>query len=340
MPVLYACSFEGGSTPFYQNSGWTMTTTTVVSTLRRHLTPQGVGGSYTCDSPGGTLTSPGFAVGSARWVHFAMQSRGAVGVINLGFLRSAGNTFFVRINGGGTIDLLRGAGNIAGATVVATSVLTVNMATMHWFAVQYTGLAAGGLCEVWVDGVLMVTFSGNTRGHATLDNWDQFQWNGVNGAGSNDITIDDVIITNAAGGRVAEQFCQVMVPNAVVSGNLTGVPVTGSSRWQNIDEIPVSQADYNEAAAISDEDLYEFSNPATPVSVLCAVAWVEASRSGTITMVAPSVKVGATQVYATPTVLPTTGFAAVPYIRETDPATSLAWTGAGLNALQAGARFT
>jgi len=342
MAVLYATSFEGGSVAYMILAGWTGSNLAIHSGTRVHRTLAGVGGSFAMDITGaGVLTrTPVFST-TSRWFHtyFAPQDADTPATAVFVFERSGAFTFTVRINPTGTIELIRG--DTAG-TVVATSAGVINRGVPHWLAIQLLAADAAGTCEVWSDGVLVVSFTGDTKAHTTLANWDQVRL--VASGFSADHTIDDVIVTDSTTGRVVEHVAPVMVVDGVSSGNLTGVPVTGANRYQNVDEGgangATSQTDYNQAVAVNDEDIYTLSDPPTPTSVLCAVFWAEAARSGGITQAEIRVESGATTVSGPVEVLPASDYEANFYIRETDPDTAAAWTAAGLNAAKAGIKFT
>lgn len=345
MAVLYACSFEAGRTSFYVENGWAIGAGHGgVGTDRVHVDLNGDGGEYALDLGGTTYVAiPTQDPALAEVVHFAWQPRvpGTPAQQIWEFTRAGGRTFIVRINTSGYIDLIRLDGPIFLGTIVATSATPIVLGTGHWFAIRYVALSSGGTIEVHVDGALLVSYSGNTRGHATLDGWDRFAPAGVD-VTATDCTIDDVIVTDAASGVLAEHYAVAQRPSSVSSGVLVGTPTTGAGRFANVAEDPASTAEYNSASSAGDEDRYGLTAVGlTPASVLCAVAWVEAARSGGLTRIEALVSSGGTDSYTpTPYVLPGTGHGVHALVVEDDPDTSAAWTVSALDAALLGARFT
>jgi hypothetical protein len=435
-----------------------------------HKTLSGVGGSYALDVAGasGAIRTPTLSTIVDGWANFyaTPQSPGAPLVMDFVFLIGGTGTFGVRVRVDGFIELYRTATGITGSPV-ATSATAINRGVGHWFSIRLSALTSAGTATVKVDGVQIVTYGGNTRGHATLSDWNQITFAQAVLTSTQDHTIDDLIIDDT--NEVTEKFCQVMSPDSLVYGNFTGVSVDGGvqatgtittiagasivdtetftisdgfggvtgdpgvgakifefdsgggvsggnvavaftggdsadtirdsiiaaingvanfrvtassggaatvslvndfdgtfgnltitetvanagfivsgmsggvngNRDDNIDEVPTSDADYNTAAAINDEEVYGLSNPANaPSSVHTAVFNAEAARSGAITQGEIIVQSGTTQVYGTVKVLPASGFELWEAIHDVDPNTAAAWTSSGLNGAKAGLRFT
>lgn len=345
MAVLFACSFEAGRTSFYIEGGWAIGGDHAgVGSSRVHVDPNGVGGDYALDLGGVTYVAiPTQDPAQAETVHFAWQPRAAGSPVQQiwEFTRNAGRTFIVRINTSGYIDLIRLDGPIFAGTIVASSATPIVLGTPHWFAIRLVAATSGGEVEVYVDGALVVSYTGNTQGHATLDGWDRFAPAGVDVVGS-DCTIDDVIVTDSVTGVLAEHYAKAQRPASVVSGVLVGTPTTGSGRWANVSEDPASTSEYNTASSSGDEDRYGLTPiGTTPDSILCAVVWVEGARSGGLTQIEALLSSGGTDAYsAAPYVLPGSGHGVHSLLLEDDPDTAAAWTPAGLDAAVVGARFT
>lgn len=348
MAVTYACSFEAGLAAVYTSIGWTFGSLVTLSTSSalRHLDGSGVGGTYALAIDGGanpSCVTPGLPT-TSRWVHawVAPRTPASPKTFVWSFLKSSGATFFVRFNSSGYIELLRGT-FLFSATVIATSATTYGTGVGHWIAVELLAASSGGAASVWVDGVELVTFSGDTAGAAS-DGWDQIGFAGT-GWGTTGLTpdygIEDLLLTDATTGRLDEQYCQVLRPVSVVSGNLTGTGSTGSARWENLDDAPADTADYNAAAAADDEDLYGLGNlAASPEVVTVAAVWSYASRSGSgVTASRHRLVSGASDTYQASHTLPSSGWLGVVDLVEEDPATSAAWTEAALAGLQVGIQF-
>lgn len=344
MAVLLATSWEAGVKAFYSKAGYTFVgPQNLITTSRTH----GGGSSYALDVRNNQdVATPAFST-TARWIHAYVTPVNSLSTETWvwTFVRNGGATFWVRVTSSGIVELLKGSFYFA-ATLLASSALPINPGVSHWFAIKLEAISVGGSAEVWVDGALVVSFTGNCQG-AALPDWDQvyFASNGFGQSGlTPDYTIDDLIIVDDSTGRLPEQLCLgVRRPSSVVSGNLTGVPVTGSDRWQNISEVPVDEASYNEAVNSGDEDEYGL----TPLSVagstiLCAVVWTTAERTGSLTQIEASVRSGSTIYYGAPETIAASGWSSHDLILETDPDTSAAWTPAAADSLtlRAGARFS
>lgn len=350
MAVLGAWGWGAGNKTFYSDSGWTIDASHTLSTLagRRHLNPNGYGGECALVVDTNLITTTPLVSTTARWFHayIVPKNTGSPTTYVLHFLRSGGATFWVRVNSTGTVDLLSGTLYFA-ATLLASSGGAINPNVGHWFAI-YANVSASGEAKVYVDGALVVSFTGNTQGAGSSD-WDQVAL-AHNGVGSGGLTpeycISDIIITDEGSTSPRpELFTQVIPVGGLASGNLTGNPITGASRYQNIDEGgsagAVDNVDYNEGTAISDEDLYTTVDPTLDAASIAMVnVWGWAERSGAITQAQLSVKPGSTVYYQTAVTLPASGWQAFSYILETDPDTAAAWTDSALNSLEIGVKFS
>lgn len=339
--ATYATGFEGGLFAYYTENGYTTTgnvlINSVVANLHRSLS--GIGGNYSM-SVDGSLQPPAVS-STSRWVHFWFKATVFTGAHDIQFSVGGLRQFTVRFNANAQrVDLYRDF------TLVATSVDGAWIPTTpHWLAIHLVAASAGGLCTVFIDGVQAVTFSGDTAEQAA-DGWSRvslgggfFGFNGITGY------VDDLLITDDDGGAMttplAEAFGYPIFPDAVISGNLTGVPIVGANRYQNIDEQPASQTDYNLAVAVNDEDLYSLTTPATPTTVYAVAIWAEAARDGAITQGSIRTVSGASDTYGTAYVLPAApSYGTFPRVHARNPDGDVAWTLASITALQVGLKFT
>jgi len=135
---------------------------------------------------------------------------------------------------------------------------------------------------------ITAVFGDATSGFLVLDNWDGTAY------GNNNIITSpgfsaQVYAPNAAyisglgpnsTGPITEQVLTLNVPTSDVVANLTRS--TGSNNYETVDDVggSSSETDYNEATAVSQDDLYGMGNLAfSPDTVYAvqAVAWVNAS---------------------------------------------------------------
>jgi hypothetical protein len=257
------------------------------------------------------------------------------------FSKLAGRQVMFNFNTDGSIVLYRDT-----FAVHTTAPGVWNPNVNHWFSIRLDAKNVGGECTLFIDGAQILTFTGDLVAQATED-WDQVTWGNRFGSGYNweTATLDDVLITDDDGGTLLtpmpESYGFPVAANGVVSGNLVGVPVTLANRYQNINEVPVSQATYNLAAAINDEDLYDYAAPPTGATVQCVAVYAEAGRDGTITQGEIHVVSGASDTYGTVETLPASpSFGVVDRLFTRNPDGDVAWNAASLAALQAGFRFT
>jgi hypothetical protein len=201
----------------------------------------------------------------------------------------------------------------------------------------------GGIINVWVDGVLKASYTGDTQEHATLADWDSFGF-GFNFAPSPGISsdgwVDDIIVTDNITGRVAEHYFSTITPDGD-SAPLTLTPSTGLTHFNLVNEIPANDTTYNGTAVSGNEDLYTMSNPFASASILTVNVCARATRDGALTNGEISVKSGATTVYSAVTLLPASpSYLGIQHLLDTDPDTGVAWTSGGVNAMEAGFRIT
>jgi hypothetical protein len=342
MAVLFFGNFSAGLVAYYTSQGWAMSTSSLTSTaLAQHKTPNGIGSTYAINlNNTGVVTSPSIS-GTPRFFHYYIkpQNPGTWNDESILFRAAGGVTASMSLRATGFIQVSRGTSTThTSNTLLATSATTINRAVGHWVAVELDAQDAGGTFTVWVDDVQMVTFAGDTKGSATTAGWSQFD--PKQGPTDDNCYITDIIVTDNTTGRLSEQYAQTLSPDSVDSGNLVGSPVTGASRYQNIDEIPTSQTDYNYAQAVNDEDLYGFGNvPTAFASISTVEIEAQAIAAGVITQGEISYKgTGATS-YGTANPIGAS-YEVWARILDTDPDTAAAWTGTAINAALFGVRFS
>ena len=242
----------------------------------------------------------------------------------------------MRFLSNGKIELYRGA-----TLLVPTGAARFNPWVAHWVAIAATCLDAGGVLNVYVDNVLVASFAGDTKAHATLTNWDQWGWGSPWGSGlvNQNYIVDDVIVTDVTTGKVTEKMAYPILANGD-SAPLLLTPSTGVTHFSLIDEIPLSDADYNSTGTTLFEDFYTWTVPPTAASILTVLFNARASNDAGLTQGQIGVRNVVTTVYqplVTLAVFPL--FTDTTYILDTDPDTGLAWTNAGLATVRAGYRF-
>jgi hypothetical protein len=229
---------------------------------------------------------------------------------------------------------------IGGVSVASTWVASTGV----WYYVEcrVTLHDTAGSVEVRVDGTPVINSTGidtkqsATGGYAVCE---------LSGAITADI--DDLYMCDTTGTynkdflgdcRVESIFPQT---DAVAAGTNHGLtPSTGTDHGALVDDTaPNGDTDYNSGTTAALKDTYNFPNMASSGTVK-AVQLVIAARKtdqGTKT-VCPVVRSGGTD-YDGVTVTPPVGYVYLQQIYETDPNTAVPWTGAGVNALEAGLKI-
>lgn len=228
-----------------------------------------------------------------------------------------------------TLQVRRG-----GTTVLGTSTLTLITNQWYFIEIKATIDPTAGSVQVFVDGVNFINVSGvNTRNSAnSYCNYCRIQ-----GLATESTLFDDVYIhtdTLLGDSRVIFQ-----APNADDASFKTWTPSTGTSHVAMIhDSSTDDDSTYNKSNNPGNIDLYSFA-PFTPTGYIAALKHTYIARKDdagprTIADVIRSAGnnyIGASQALAI-------SYIPYPIIFETDPATGLPWTTAGVNAAELGVK--
>lgn len=209
-----------------------------------------------------------------------------------------------------------------------------------WYYVEiWTVLAtSGGTCQVRVNGVQVINFTGNTMNGGTNTTIDAFRI-GSNNSSVTD-TFDDIYICDATGATnntfLGDVRIQTLVPNGAGSSTLL-TPTGSANNWQNVDDIPDSAATYNSSTIVGNRDTYAMGDVLANTGTIFGIQesmHAYKTDSGSANMKA-ALKSGATLVYDPTQVLGiSNNWSAA--VRETDPNTLAAWTPGGINAVEFG----
>jgi hypothetical protein len=239
-------------------------------------------------------------------------------------------------------DPATGTFNSPSGTLLATSAPGTFDANWHYVEMSATLHDSTGAVTVKVDGTTILTFTGDTKNGGTSTNIDtlKFKAGRYNFEPTATITIDDLYLCNSTG-TVNNTFLgdvrvQSLLPSG--AGASTELAVTGAANNHTAaGESPYNNATYNSSATVGQRDTYALSDLAAGTAGILgvqAVAHMQKSDSGAASAKL-AIKSGAT-VYYDATQSLGTAIAAYSQVRETDPATSAAWTLAAVNALEAG----
>lgn len=236
--------------------------------------------------------------------------------------------------------------NMTTGTALATdSGAVVQISRWYYVEVEVTIDDAAGICNVWVDGVQVIAFTGDTKNAGTNTTIDRVACQGDSGVVNT--WFDDLYIINDQGSVNNARFGDVDVyylrPNG--AGAYSSLTPSSGSNYQNVDESGTPNvADYNYATTSSTRDTYTLDDlPGNAASVKAArVMWygkkAAVGSAGFKPVIRAGDSPGATQV-GSAQALGLTDSLYAGEIRETDPDTD-PWTVTVVNAAEAGVQTT
>lgn len=242
------------------------------------------------------------------------------------------------------IELRRGAYNGA---VLATYNYVLPVGTWAYFEIQTTIADAGGICQVRMNGnaTPVISFTGDTKNGGTNTTIDTLRLGSVNidtGAAQSGVgaVYDDLYILNSTGTTnttfLGDVRAVTLRPDG--AGTDTQLTPTGSAtNWQNVDETTYSTADYNASATVGQRDTYTLSNlPAGMGTIYAVQSNLIAAKSDMTTANARiPLRIGAGLYYGGTTAL-STSYLTYSDVHQVNPDTTVSWTMADLNNLEAG----
>ena len=197
-----------------------------------------------------------------------------------------------------------------------------------------------GTVQVYIQGTLVYTFTGNTDRTSTggVDRWSLFS--------GGPFLYDNIILYNETGAapnaKTPETRIFAELPTG--AGATTAWTPSAGANWQNVDEEPNDgDTTYNSAAAAGLDDLYAFPASQVPAATtIYAVASEIVARKDDagLNNIDTLIKSGATTYANGDTFGLTSTFQRFRSIMTTDPATGAAWTVSAANAAQLGIRRT
>lgn len=282
-----------------------------------------------------------------RWAIFLHALTGSTEFVIAG-LQDAGGVGQVCLTWSAVDGLLRARlGTTNAGALLGTSGTALVQDSWHLIEWREQILTATtGAAEVWLDGNRVINFSGDTSSTATL-NVQALLLGVINTVGAQAVNeyvaYDDIAVNDTAGtlnnGRAGDGRIVLLSPNGAGSSTqfVRGGTDTGAN-FSQVNELPPSMGQYVGSPTIGQRDLYAMSDVGVAVSsinVVEAIVLAQNSDAGGGS-IAPTIKSGATTNEATAIGLSTSaGYVTSRW--ETDPATSVAWTIAAVNALEAGA---
>lgn len=250
----------------------------------------------------------------------------------LTFLDAGSAQLEVRITAGGLFTVTKNG------SVLGTSSATYVINTWYYMEFKCKIDPSTGTYELRQNGVSIISGSGaNTRNTA---NSTVNQVKLIAGVANQEY--DDVYILNTSG-SVNNDFlgeCRILMNLPTGDGNSSQwTPSTGVNHWANVDEAtPNDDTDYNSDATVGHIDLFTFAS-ISPTGTIAAVQTTLTARKDDAgaRQIAEQCRSSSTNYTgATQTMNSTYGMTSE--IRETDPATGIAWTTTGVNNAQFGVK--
>jgi hypothetical protein len=241
------------------------------------------------------------------------------------------------VDGSGAIHGRLGGGSGANQVQSANSVILLN--TWHHVEVASQVADSGGRFIVWVDGVNVIDFTGDTRNGGSDTTIGQVRWGRTSVSGG-ESQISDIRIGDGLT-QVGVTTVGMLLPDG--AGNTTGLsqqPGTGSN-FDKVDEAtPNGNTDYVFSATEGNFDLYTLTNllasPTGSWEVKAVQTTLNAQASdGGAKFIRPVLRSGGSNAVGASQVLPAS-YTSRMEVFENNPVTAAAWTEAEVNALEVG----
>ena len=233
-----------------------------------------------------------------------------------------------------------------GVTVIATGGRLPIGATFRLFEAHVIIHGVTGVVQVWLDGILVIDFTGNTLSSDTAQITDirigghKLTSIGASTGESMSIDFDDFAINDTAGtvnnGRIGQGGIIALFPTGDTSAKIF-TPSTGTNNYSLVNSVPIDyDTTYVQAGSVGDCDLYQKGNLSVG-NIVNAVMPVVQGRtvSGVTAGIALTLRSNSISVISSTFLLQQSYFP-VSQLWETDPATNGAWTLTALNSLQVG----
>lgn len=190
-----------------------------------------------------------------------------------------------------------------------------------------------GSATVRLNGINVITFSGNTKNGGTSNTIDQLYYFG------NGTYFDDFYVCNSTGSAPHNSFLgdvriKTLAPDG--AGSSTQFTPSSGANYTTVDELPYSATDYVSSSTVGNRDTYSVADLSGTPTIYGVQNNVIAKKTdaGTVSL-KPAIKSGTTVYYGSTQALGTTD-SVISDIRPLDPNTSSSWSQASVNALESG----
>ncbi len=287
-----------------------------------------------------TLASPHATV----VIGFALQSTGSgISYISKVF-GDAGATLHgeVRHNTNGSFTALNGPGGTLGTS--AANALPFNgwgYVEIKWVLHDTTGSV-----EIRVNGVTVLNLTNiDTKNGGTVASYDKVTFGPTAAVAQCTFLTDDIYILTGAGTMNNDFLGDSRVRSLIPTGNGASSGMTGSDgnstdNYLLVDDVPPNTADYVGSAVVDTQDTYAMTDLAETTGIVAGVSHrILATKTDSgARSIAQVTRSGGVDYVASDNVLTLGSYLSFENLRELDPATGVAWTRAGVNAVEQGAR--
>lgn len=218
-------------------------------------------------------------------------------------------------------------------TVLDTGTHTLNIDTTYLIEVHVKIADSGGIIDVKVDGVSDITFSGDTK-EGAYTQFNSVKLGYLSGTRYSFAYFDNFIMDDAT--WIGDTKIQKILPTG--GGNSTIWNPSVGANWQCVDERPASDVDYVSTNAVDQVDTYEASDMAGSINTVKCVqiqSRTESDGASTPTNLKLAVRSGGANYFSGDKSVPADP-KSLCNLWETNPADSLAWEEADVNAMEIG----
>lgn len=233
----------------------------------------------------------------------------------------------VGISNMGHINLWRG-----GTLLAQSPINIIKTRLWHYIEIELFSNTSAGTCNVWLDGVKVINFAGNTQNQTV------YGINGIhlgNDSGNGEYFLDDMYIIDQST-RLGERRIETLYPN----GDTTQkdfTPSSGTDNFAMLNSTLVEGTNYVSSTTPGASDIYNMTDLTSTPTTIDAVqlsVWAQKTDSQTRS-IETILKSGTAMTYSPESYLPSTP-TNIWKIDQVDPQDGAAWNKTKVNAVQGG----